>query len=136
MTTRMVEKRYGVLCQLTEKGKPRIVLVSRGNRKEWIHPKGRRIPGMSGSASARREAYEEGGLLGRIYPRRKTVVQCREGGRTIRLTLYAMRVDKMLKRWPEKRKRDRIVVSPDKAARLLRCPGMREALRQMAGRKA
>lgn len=111
-------------------------MVSRQGSKEWIHPKGRRIPGMSGRGSARREAYEEGGLLGRIDPADKTVVKCRQGGKKVVLTLYAMRVEKMLKRWPERRKRDRIVVSAAKAARLLRCPGMRRGLRSLLKKKA
>lgn len=131
----MAEKRYGVLCQLPGKGKKRIVLVSRQGSKEWIHPKGRRIPGMSGRGSARREAYEEGGLRGRIHSGQKTVVKCRQGGKKVLLTLYTMRVEKMLKRWPESRKRDRIVVSTAKAARLLRCPGMREGLRALIKKK-
>lgn len=131
----MVEKRYGVLCQLPGKGRDRIVLVSKPGRKEWIHPKGRRIPGMSGRGSARREAYEEGGMRGRINADRKTVVECRQGGKKILLTLYVMRVEKMLKRWPESRKRDRIVVSAAKAARLLRCPGMRDGLRSLLDQK-
>ncbi len=42
-----------------------------------------------------------------------------------------MRVEKMLKRWPERRKRNRIVVSSAKAAQLLRCPGMRKGLRAL-----
>ena len=127
----VAEKRYGVLCLLPEKGRDKVVLVSRPGSKEWIHPKGRRIPGMSGRGSARREAYEEGGIRGRIHPGQKTVVTCRQGGRKVLLTLYAMRVEKMLKRWPERRKRDRIVVSSAKAAQLLRCPGMRKGLRAL-----
>ena len=86
---------------------------------------------MSGRGSARREAYEEGGIRGRIHSGQKAVVTCRQGGRKVLLTLYAMRVEKMLKRWPERRKRNRIVVSSAKAAQLLRCPGMRKGLRAL-----
>lgn len=132
----MPEKRYGAICQLPGEGKKRIVLVSRPDGKEWIHPKGRRIPGMSGRASARREAYEEAGLRGRIQPDRKTVVICRQGGKKVLLTLYDLHVTKMLKRWPEKRKRDRIVISSAKAAEMLKCPGMRKGLRKLIGKKA
>lgn len=124
----MTEKRYGVLCRLPGKGKDQIVLITRQSRKDWIHPKGRRIPGMSGPQSARREAYEEGGLRGRVFARRKVVVICGHGAKRILLTLYDMRVDKLLKRWPESRQRERIVVSVSKAGRLLSCAGMRRGM--------
>lgn len=129
----MAEKRYGVICRLP--GTKKIVLVSRPDGKEWIHPKGRRIPGMSGRDSARREAYEEAGLRGRVHSKHKTVVICRRGGKKIHLTLYQMRVTKVLKRWPEMRKRDRIVISAAAAANLLQCPGMRKGLRDLVGKK-
>lgn len=127
----MTEKRYGVVCYLPVKKKGDIVLVTRRSRKEWIFPKGRRIAGKTGPESALREAYEEGGLKGRVVARKKASVMCKQGNRKVRLTLYCMRVDKLLRRWPEWRDRKRVVVSRGKAEKLVSCSGMRRGLRDL-----
>lgn len=127
----MTEKRYGVICYLPGKEKDDIVLVTRKSRKEWIFPKGRRITGKSGPESALREAYEEGGVKGRLVARKKASGTCMQGSKKVRLTLYCMRVDKLLKRWPEWRDRKRIVVSREKAEKLVSSSGMRRGLRDL-----
>lgn len=60
----MSEKRQGVLDRLP--GKDQIILITRQSRKDWIHPKGRRIPGMSDPRSARHKASDQGCLRGGI----------------------------------------------------------------------
>lgn len=127
----MTEKRYGVICYVPGKKKGDIVLVTRRSRKEWIVPKGRRIAGKSGPASALREAYEEGGLKGRVFRHKKASVTCMQGNKKVHLTLYSMRADKLLKRWPEERERKRVVVSRARAKKLVSCSGMRRGLRDL-----
>ena len=62
----MIEKRKGVLCRLSGKRKDQIILITRQSWKDWIHPKGRRIPAMSDPRSARHEASDQGCLRGGI----------------------------------------------------------------------
>lgn len=57
---------------------------------------------------------------------------CLQGGKKVCLTLYPMRVDKLLKHWPEERERKRIVVSRTEAEKLVRCSGMRRGLKHLA----
>jgi 8-oxo-dGTP pyrophosphatase MutT (NUDIX family) len=127
----VTEKRYGVICYLPGKKKGDIVLVTRQSRREWIFPMGRRIAGKSGRESPLRETYEEGGLKGRVVTRKKASVMSKQGSKKVRLTLYCMRVDKLLKRWPEWRDRKRVVVSREKAKKLVSCSGMRRGLRDL-----
>jgi 8-oxo-dGTP pyrophosphatase MutT (NUDIX family) len=128
----VTERRYGVISYLPGKKKGDIVLITRRSRKEWIFPKGRRIAGKSGPESALREAYEEGGLKGRVFSSKKASIMCLQGGKKVRLTLYSMRVDKLLKRWPEGRERKRVVVSRTDAKKLVSCSGMRRALKHLS----
>lgn len=126
----MTEKRYGVISFLPGR-KDKVILVTRKGRKDWIFPKGRRIVGKSGAQSALREAFEEGGLKGQLIGRKKARVISLQGSRKVQLTLYCMRVDKLLKRWPEWRERKRLIVSPIEARKLVSCPGMREGLKHL-----
>ncbi|WP_374302079.1 NUDIX hydrolase [Paracoccus sp. (in: a-proteobacteria)] len=127
----MTGRRYGVICHLPGKKKGEVVLVTRKSRKEWILPKGRRIAGKSGSRSALREAYEEGGLKGRVFTGKKAEVTSTQNGKKVRLTLYYMRIDKLLKRWPERGQRKRVVVSHAEAVKLVSCSGMRRGLKRL-----
>ncbi|MTH77878.1 NUDIX hydrolase [Paracoccus aestuariivivens] len=129
-----MKKRYGVICYLPGKKQDEVILVTSRRSKNWIFPKGRKIPGMSGPASARREAYEEAGLLGRIDKRMKFRIATKQAGEKVELLLYAMRVDKLLKRWPEARQRSRLVISRSKAEKLLDCPDTSLALKKVLGR--
>lgn len=126
-----MKKRYGVICYVPGKRQDDIILITSRRSKSWIFPKGRKIPGMSGAASARREAYEEAGVLGRIDRRMKFSILAEQAGAKVDLTLYAMRVEKILKRWPEARQRSRLITSRSKAEKLLDCPDTIRALKKV-----
>lgn len=129
----MTIRRYGVLPYTEDNGKKELVLVTSKTRRNWILPKGRRISGKSGAASALQEAYEEAGLLGRIKGSKAIRVVIRRRGKKILLILYPMRVEKILKRWPESKYRKRLSVSMQKAHRVMDCPGMKRSLKLWKG---
>ncbi|MDS9469196.1 NUDIX hydrolase [Paracoccus sp. MBLB3053] len=130
-----MKKRYGVICYLPGKKQDDVVLVTSRRSKRWIFPKGRKIPGMSGPASARREAYEEAGLLGRVDRRIKFRIIAEQAGSKVELMLYPMRIEKILKRWPEARHRARVIMSSRKAEKLLECSDTIRALRSVVGKR-
>ncbi|WP_134681802.1 NUDIX hydrolase [Paracoccus ravus] len=126
-----MRKRYGAICYVRGKKNDDVILVTSRRSKNWIFPKGRKIPGMSGPASAKREAYEEAGVLGSIDKRRKFRILSEQDGAKVELMLYALRVEKILKRWPEARCRNRLIISRSKAEKLLECPDTVRALRKV-----
>lgn len=122
-------KQYGALPFLYLGGKLRVVLVTSRTNRNWIFPKGRRIPGMSRADSALQEAREEAGLTGRRSGTMKLrgIVDHPEG--KIDLTLYPMRVERLLKRWPEAHQRQRVVISVAEASELLTFSASKRMLR-------
>jgi len=123
-------KQYGVLPYVRRGGKAELVLITSRTSQRWIFPKGARVAGKSRRGSALQEAFEEAGLIGRIDPRfefREIIVR---NGRKIELTIFALRVEKLLKSWPEQKQRDRIVVPADKARKMVNCPQLRRCVKQ------
>ncbi|WP_158971685.1 NUDIX hydrolase [Chachezhania sediminis] len=126
----MPTKQYGVLPYVKRGSRPQLVLITSRTSGAWIFPKGKRIPGKGRRGSALQEAFEEAGLVGRLDKRiafRRVIL--RSGGK-IDLTLYVLRVDKVLKRWPEQKQRDRILVSPERAEKLVDCPQLRRCVKE------
>jgi 8-oxo-dGTP pyrophosphatase MutT (NUDIX family) len=114
---------------VTEDGK--IVLVTTLNGKYWIFPKGNTADGRSDRVMAREEAFEEAGLEGRLRQqceRFKTPL-----GKSRTLHLYPMKVEKILKRYPERRLRKRVIVSYEKAEKML-SKDLKSILRKMRKR--
>lgn len=100
---------------VTKEGK--VVLVKTRSGGYWIFPKGHREKGRSDRAVAREEAFEEAGVEGVLshkYVEFRTPL-----GKVGRLRLYPMRVKKVCKNYPEADERQRIMVSFDKAEKLL-----------------
>lgn len=126
----MADKQFGVIPLIKEDGKVRVVLVTSRTNRNWIFPKGGLIDGQSAQDSALQEAYEEAGIRGRIKGRMKFTALLERPDRNIDLTLFPMRVVKLLRTWPEDGERRRIVVSLTEAETLLGYPAMRRCLRE------
>lgn len=52
--------------RLSASDEPELLLVTSRGTRQWIIPKGWPMDGLSDSAAAAREAYEEAGILGEI----------------------------------------------------------------------
>lgn len=127
-----VQRQYGAIPYLFVGGKLRVVLITSRTNRNWIFPKGRRIPGMSRADTALQEAMEEAGLRGRRAGKRKFRATIKRPGKTIDLTLYPMKVDRLMKRWPEQSQRRRVVVSVQRAEDLLAFAPLKQMLRHWA----
>jgi 8-oxo-dGTP pyrophosphatase MutT (NUDIX family) len=121
------QTQFAALCYRVRHDKVQVLLITSRASKRWIVPKGWPIEAHSPAASARQEAWEEGGVIGQaessclgVYSYAKDVgstddVPCR-------VMLYPVRVKSLAKRYPEQHQRRRRWVSRKKAARLVAEP--------------
>lgn len=84
-----------------------ILLVTSNTRKRWIIPKGNVEPHLGRLESARREAFEEAGVRGKIHHISFGSYRHRSAGGPARVEVFLMEVDQMLDRWPEQDSRER-----------------------------
>jgi 8-oxo-dGTP pyrophosphatase MutT (NUDIX family) len=103
----------------------KILLVTSRHSKSWSLAKGRIDASLGAIESARREAFEEAGILGRLtttsigsYTHRKS------SGGTFRVRVFKMHVQKQLSDWPEKNMRRRRWVSTETALKLVSNPSL------------
>lgn len=136
MLNRPALVQIAALCMRETKTGDEVLLVTSSNGR-WILPKGWPIDGMSGSQTAMQEAWEEAGVkkaraakeLVGTYEGRKTVDNGIE--RDCRVYVYAIMVDKLADKFPEKDKRKRKWVPFDRAAELIGDPDMANFLRTL-----
>jgi 8-oxo-dGTP pyrophosphatase MutT (NUDIX family) len=101
---------YAALPWRVANGRTEIMLVTSRDTKRWIIPKGWPMKGRKPHIVAAIEAVQEAGLIGKIdktklgdfgYEKRLksgTTVDCR-------VELFALRVERQRKQWPEKSQR-------------------------------
>ena len=137
MLNRPALVQIAALCMRETKTGDEVLLVTSSNGR-WILPKGWPIDGMSGSQTALQEAWEEAGVkkaraakepVG-TYEGRKTVDNGIE--RDCRVYVYAIMVDKLADKFPEKDQRKRKWVPFDRAAELIGDPDMANFLRTLS----
>jgi 8-oxo-dGTP pyrophosphatase MutT (NUDIX family) len=119
---------------LSTKRPGEVLLVTSRNSKSWSLAKGNIDHSMGPVESARREAYEEAGVLGRMsaaplgsYTHRKSA------GGAFRVKVFKMHVRKQLSRWPEKSERKRRWVPVEAALDLIGNPSLKRFIRRISG---
>ena len=93
-----------------------LIISSRGG-KRWVVPKGIVEPGMSPTASAAVEAWEEAGVEGEVGETSLGTYRYRKWGGTCEVDVYPLRVRDELTEWPERSMRRRRWLPVRKAAR-------------------
>jgi ADP-ribose pyrophosphatase YjhB (NUDIX family) len=106
----------GVIPFRIREGRLEIALVTAASGPHWTIPKGHVEPDLSAQASAAKEAYEESGLVGHVQRRELGAYVYEKRGRARRVAVFALQVEKELKRWPEMLVRKRKWMSADEAA--------------------
>ena len=120
--------RIGKTCSLE------FLLITTGQTKQWMIPKGWPVKGLKPAKSAAREAYEEAGIRGAIsakpigafsYDKR-----LEENGFTVpcEVRVFAMSVRRQLKSWPEAYERDSRWFEPINALSALKDEGLRDLI--------
>lgn len=115
----------------------RVCLITSSSGRRWVVPKGK-CPGSRGlRATARREAWEEAGLVGRLAGRPLGRYEIQKAGCRHVVVVYRMWVTEAASDWPERRKRLRDWVRPADVPARIDHPGLRNLLRvALAGPRA
>ena len=115
-------------------GRLEIAMITRRQRETWIVPKGYVEPGETPRASARREANEEAGLLGRIAVRPCGFYEYLKGRELHRVVVFLLRVTKARRRWSEDGFRQREWLRVEHAIERVQERGLRHILRGLRRR--
>ncbi|MDU8910464.1 NUDIX hydrolase [Aestuariicoccus sp. MJ-SS9] len=107
------------------KGRLRVLMVTTRESGRWVMPKGWPMDGKKPWRAAEIEALEEAGAVGAVSHRPLGTYHYAKrlpNGRRLRcrVTVYAMDVQKLKRRWKERKARKRHWFSPRKAAALVR----------------
>lgn len=110
------------------------MLITSRDTGRWIIPKGWPKRGTPPHDAAAEEAFEEAGVAGEIserpigsYSYQKTL---KNGDATrCSVQVFALRVTRQHKRWPEKHEREIKWYGPDDAVRFVREPYLRRIIR-------
>ena len=113
-----------------------IMLITSRDTGRWLIPKGWPKPGLAPTEAAAREAYEEGGLIGRIgdrsigfygYEKRMpdgSAMHCV-------VEVFAFEVKQQATSWPERNERATRWFVPREAADAVNEPELREIIRNL-----
>ena len=129
-----VRSQFAALCYRMSNGKPEILLITSRRSGRWIIPKGWPMDGMTPSASAAQEAWEEAGVVGKtrdiclgLYSYDK--FQDAEYAFPCLAMVYPVRVKSLARDFPEKHQRRRKWYSLKKAAMLVSEPELSRIIR-------
>ena len=118
----------GVIPYRIRAGQIEIALVTASSGPHWTIPKGHVEPDLSPRDSAAKEAYEESGLLGSVHGLALGSYIYEKRGRLRRVQVFALQVEKELKRWPEMLVRKRRWMTVDEAVSSVKIEELRECL--------
>lgn len=114
----------------------RVLLITSRQSGRWVVPKGNIEKGFSPAQAAEQEAYEEAGVKGMIdrLPLGIYTYEKRMGAGRLRpasVEVFALRVIKQLKKWPEQDERRFEWMTPAAAAIAVHEAGLGDLLRRL-----
>ena len=117
-----------------------IMLITSRDTGRWLIPKGWPEPGLGPAEAAAREAYEEGGLVGRIGDRSIGSYHYDKrlpDGSTVYcvVEVFALEVERQMKSWPERNERSTRWFFLQEAAEAVGEPELRAIIRNLVGSK-
>jgi len=122
------------LCMRKKAGERQVLLITSRGTGRWVLPKGWPMKGLSNAKAAAQEAWEEAGvkrakLTRRAIGRFTYDKQLDTGGHIpVRAEVFALKVKKLSKTFPESHERRRKWVSPAKAAQMVQEPELKALL--------
>ena len=114
----------GVIPYREKKGNLEILLITSIKKKKWIIPKGYIDFNLSPFESAKKEAFEEAGIIGSNETVELGRIELKKGNGTIHITIFSMEVVKILDDYPEKELRKRKWFSVEEAPSKVDFPGL------------
>jgi len=117
MSTRTIVlvEQSGVIPYRIMDGKIEVMLITSSASKRWVIPKGLIEPNMTPEDSAAKEAWEEAGVLGRVFPDLMGTYEYYKSGSVWQVDVFLLQVETVVENWPEAYKRKRQWVSIPKA---------------------
>jgi 8-oxo-dGTP pyrophosphatase MutT (NUDIX family) len=129
-------RQVAALCFRKRRGKVEVLLITSRETRRWVIPKGWPMPPLKDFNAARREAFEEAGVEGRM--RRKkfgsfSYAKLRlEDSLAIRVVVYLLQVERERKSWPEMHQRKRRWFDVETAIHHIQEPELRKLIRSLA----
>jgi 8-oxo-dGTP pyrophosphatase MutT (NUDIX family) len=127
----MPQRRVAVIPVVRKNKRFKVCLVTSRDKRKWILPTGKHEKKLSDARVALLEAFEEAGVKGKLDKSFcKQLDVCSPSGKKKRKTkLYLIKVDKQLKKWPEKKQRQRAMVNPAKLHQYLDDKKLKKVIR-------
>jgi 8-oxo-dGTP pyrophosphatase MutT (NUDIX family) len=128
---------YAALPYRSSSIRTEVMLVTSRETRRWIIPKGWPQKGKAPHRSAAREAFEEAGIVGTVERRpigsfayKKRI----KNGRLVacEVHVFALKVKRQRKQWPERRQRECKWVSAREAAKTVQEPKLSAIIRRLA----
>ena len=116
-------------CYTGKKEKFRILLITSSTGR-WIIPKGQPEKQKKRRIVALEEAWEEGGVIGKISGTGRDII-VKRGSRQL-WRFYPVKIKDLADTWPEDSYRERRLVTPDEAAELIDSRGLVRAVLEMS----
>lgn len=91
----------GVIPFKIEENEIKVLLITSRKKRKWIIPKGIVEPHLSALQSARKEAEEEAGVTGEVLPAPIGMFKSEKWDGECTVVVYAMKVNKIFKKWDE-----------------------------------
>lgn len=131
-----VGRQAAALCFRTGPKGDELLLITTRKSRRWIIPKGWLIEGLSASDTALQEAWEEAGIMGECgcHPigRFSYVKNRRTKGPVLcSVDVFPVFVHSVAAHYPEADRRERLWLSPEKAARRVNLPDLASLLRNV-----
>jgi 8-oxo-dGTP pyrophosphatase MutT (NUDIX family) len=131
---RYIRSQFGALCYRFKNDQIEFLLITSRRTKRWILPKGWPENHMTPGESAANEAFEEAGVTGKS-DERPIGIYCYEKKMEFSknysciVTVFSLKVKKILSDYPEKLERKRKWFSRNSAAKCVAEPGLAQLIK-------
>ncbi len=115
-------KQSGVIPYRKNEGKLEILLITSIRKKKWIIPKGYVEFNLTPFESAKKEAFEEAGIIGSNETFELGTVELKKGMGVTHMKIFSMEIIKILEDYPEKEMRKRKWFTAEEASAKVSIP--------------
>jgi 8-oxo-dGTP pyrophosphatase MutT (NUDIX family) len=133
MLNRVQTRQVAAIPFRKRSGHGEVLLITSRETRRWVIPKGWPMEGYTDYNAAKREAFEEAGVEGRIgihaigqFDYHKRMKDSAE--RLCCVDIYLLHVDALNRNWPEKHQRKREWFSVEEAAELVEEAGLKAVI--------
>ncbi len=125
------------LCWRMHRDRVEVLLITSRDTGRWVLPKGWPVEGRDGPGSATQEAWEEAGVTGVVNPAVIGLfgydkVMAAQAALPCMVSVFALRVAGLARRFPERKERRRKWFTAERAARKVVEPELRNLILRIA----